>query len=80
MGYLKGFSCPASFSVDPIPLASHCLLKKTGERVIHPLITFVSTISVSELLHRKSFFVDLHAILYAVLHEAYTYIHTLART
>jgi hypothetical protein len=23
-GYLKGFSCPASFSVDPIPLASHC--------------------------------------------------------
>lgn len=76
MGYLKGFSCPASSSVDPHPLASYCLLKKTGERVIHPLVAFFFfffTISVSELWSTRAF---CRSSRYnAVLHDTYTYTH-----
>lgn len=64
MGYLKGFSCPASSSVDPHPLASYCLLKKTGERVIHPLVAFFFFLSLFRCpsFGQQELFVDLRAI------------------
>ncbi|EHK45957.1 hypothetical protein TRIATDRAFT_256835 [Trichoderma atroviride IMI 206040] len=58
MGYLKGFSCPASFFCRS-PFASHCpfLEDRTGQTCDSPsrCLLFFLTISVSELWSTRAF-------------------------